>query len=338
MGGYNLLGASFKQAIARRPYFIHRPDKDGEPPEGFKPENHTPEAVVKRMKQDGARCIKVYVEDGFDLNSGWPMISLDLLKRVRRAASEHGLLVMAHANALDMQEIALEADVDVLAHGMWNWLNEHSIDSLPKPIQEIADEIVKTNTAYQPTLNVMRSLRDVNVKDHLLIGGYSKVVPQEILDWYHTEPGQWFAQEMRQGWGTEDLNLITQRQTQVLQQGEGVLAYLYQKEHPILLATDTPPAPTYASQPGISAYMELKAMHGVGVTLPDLLKAATLNNALTFGIEQDYGSVEVGKVANLLLLDENPLESVEAYDSIDMVILHGEPIARESLQANKIQY
>lgn len=331
VGGYTLIGESIEQAIQRRPYFIHQPDQDGPIPDGFDPQQHTPEAVVMRMKDDGATCIKVYIEDGFGLNSDWPSISMDLLKRVRKAANKQGLLMVAHANALDMQDIALTANVDVLAHGMWNWLNETSQKGLPEAIQQMADKIVKTRTAYQPTLNVMRSLRDVNVPGHLSTDGYKTVVPKPILDWYRSEHGQWFAREMRQGWGTTDLSIIYDRQTQILEQGERVLSYLYAQGHPMLLATDTPPAPTYASQPGLSAYVELQAMHNAGVALPELLSAATLNNALTFGIEQDYGTINTGKIANLLLLTENPLVNVDAYDSIHTVIVHGQPIVRTQL-------
>ena len=332
VGGYTLRDATLEESVRRKPYFIHQPDKDGLIPTGFNSEEHTPEAVVRRMKDDGAICIKVYIEDGFNLSSDWPMISVDLLKRVRKSADEHGLLVVAHANALDMQEIALKAEVDVLAHGMWNWLNESSREQLPSAVQRVADDIVTTKTAYQPTLNVMRSLRDVNAPNHLKTKGYAEVVPKPILDWYKSEQGQWFAREMRQGWGTSDLAVIYDRQTQVLEQGERVLSYLYKQGHPMLLATDTPPAPTYASQPGLSAYMELQAMHRVGVKLPDLLKAATINNARVLGIEQDYGTIETGKVANLLLLRENPLVTVSAYDSLDTVILRGKPITRAHLK------
>jgi len=51
-------------------------------------------------------------------------------------------------------------------------------------------------------------------------------------------------------------------------------------------------------------------------------------------MEKDFGSVEKGKIANLLLLDANPLASVEAWSRIDKVILHGEPIDRETLAAH----
>jgi imidazolonepropionase-like amidohydrolase len=45
------------------------------------------------------------------------------------------------------------------------------------------------------------------------------------------------------------------------------------------------------------------------------------------------GSVEVGKRADLLLLKEDPLGNVSAYDSIETIFLNGEPVARDVLRA-----
>lgn len=71
-------------------------------------------------------------------------------------------------------------------------------------------------------------------------------------------------------------------------------------------------------------------MARAGLFLHELLKAATSRNAEVFGL-QDLGTIEPGKTANLLLLRADPLASVEAWNAIESVILHGEVIARESL-------
>ena len=70
-----------------------------------------------------------------------------------------------------------------------------------------------------------------------------------------------------------------------------------------------------------------------GVPLSAISRAGTINNARQFGLDKDYGTVEAGKVANLLLLTENPLETMRAWTSIDRVILRGSVIKRESLAA-----
>ncbi len=332
IGGYTMTDMTVKQAVESKRYFIYRAEIDDtkDLPDDFDPERYTPEAVVERMASDGAKCVKIFIEDGFGINSDWPMLNSQLIKRIRVAADKHGLLLMAHANAVDMQKIAVDESVDVIAHGMWNWLN--SPDDrvhLPQAVRSVADRIIEKKLVYQPTLSVMRNLRDVSVANHLDKPGYIKVVSKQALAWYRSKQGQWFADELVQDWGDGNLDNFHRQQSRVLNNGERVLNYLYQKGHPIVLASDTPPAPTSPAQPGLSSYFEMQHMYRVGVQLPDLLIAATLNNAKAFGIEHDFGSIEQGKVANLLLLAKNPLETVEAYDSIEQVIIRGKAYPRE---------
>jgi imidazolonepropionase-like amidohydrolase len=75
----------------------------------------------------------------------------------------------------------------------------------------------------------------------------------------------------------------------------------------------------------------MKAMANAGLTLKDILAAATINNAKQFNIDKNYGTVEVGKIASVLLLQQNPLNTIEAWNSIETIILHGSPIARADL-------
>jgi imidazolonepropionase-like amidohydrolase len=68
-----------------------------------------------------------------------------------------------------------------------------------------------------------------------------------------------------------------------------------------------------------------------GMSLAQIFKAATINNAREFKMESKIGTIEPGKIANLILMKKSPLESVDAYDTISTVWLHGKAIARESL-------
>ena len=72
-----------------------------------------------------------------------------------------------------------------------------------------------------------------------------------------------------------------------------------------------------------------------GIPLDAIFRAATLNNARQFGLAKDYGTVESGKIANLLLLTANPLETMRAWVQIEKVILHGDVIELETLAAVK---
>jgi imidazolonepropionase-like amidohydrolase len=68
-----------------------------------------------------------------------------------------------------------------------------------------------------------------------------------------------------------------------------------------------------------------------GVPLSSILRAATLENAAAFGLAKDVGTIEAGKRADLLLIRGDPLRSIAAYDSIETVILNGNPIQRGTL-------
>jgi len=71
-----------------------------------------------------------------------------------------------------------------------------------------------------------------------------------------------------------------------------------------------------------------------GASLSLILRAATLGNAKSLGLSHELGSIEVGKRADLLLLKDNPLANISAYDSLETLVLNGEPVARAALRAH----
>ena len=302
-------------------------------PQGADAAQHTPEAIVDRLAATGTRCIKIFIEDGFGSDSGWPMMSTDTLKRVRVATRKHGLILIAHANAIDMQRIAVAAGVDVIAHGLWNW-NEHStLNGVPAAIATHLREIHARNIGYQPTLRVMAGLSDLFREDTLKDPAYAKVIPAPLLQWYGTPAGQWYKETMRRDLGGVPDMQAMHTLLKVGSQGMRAAKYLHDLGHPLLLASDTPAEPTFGNQPGYDTYREMRMMAQSGIPLASIFRAATINNARQFGLEKDYGSIEPGKIANLLLLTANPLETISAWDNIERIILRGTAIKRESLVA-----
>jgi imidazolonepropionase-like amidohydrolase len=311
--------------------------KDHPLPAGDKLEDHTPEAVVARIAASGARCVKVFIEDGFGDATGWPMISPATLKRVRAAATKHGLFLMAHANALGMQRIAIDARVDIIAHGLWNWDALEHEQGMPAEIAAHLRTIHDQKMGYEATLRVLPGLTDMLDPKLLDDPVYKKVVPPALLAWYRTEPARWFMHEVfgpkpdaaaiisgvraaNEHWATEE-------------KGMRALRYLYELGQPMLLGSDTPSGPTFGNQPGYDTFREMRTMAEAGIPLYAIFAAGTINNARQLGLAKDYGTIEPGKIANLLLLDGNPLASVENWSKIDKVILRGEPIDRETLAA-----
>src|SRR6185369_7862032 len=106
------------------------------------------------------------------------------------------------------------------------------------------------------------------------------------------------------------------------------------KNHVLLVfGSDTPGVDGFGNPPGLNGRIELQNWADAGAPLSLILRAATLENAIALGLSQNLGSIEIGKRADLLLLKDNPLENVSAYDSIEMIFLNGEPISRETLRA-----
>jgi imidazolonepropionase-like amidohydrolase len=63
----------------------------------------------------------------------------------------------------------------------------------------------------------------------------------------------------------------------------------------------------------------------------EALQAATLNAARFLGLEKDLGTVKQGKVADLVLLEANPLEDIHNTQKISAVVVNGRLLDRKAL-------
>ena len=287
--------------------------------------------LVQRARAEGYRCIKLFFEDGFGDAKNLPIPSDAVATAVRAETRRLGMPLVIHANALDMQTAALRHQPDVLAHGMWHWGASNGAPDLPEPVRQHLDAVLAGGVAYQPTFGVVDGLGDLFNPRFLEDPALKKVVPPALLAWYRTEEAQSFRKELLADVpGLADPAVARKIFEGVASRGDRAFSYLARKGGHVLLGSDTPSAPTWTDQPGLHTWQEMQHMARAGLSLRDLLKAATIRNAETFGMT-DIGTVEAGKVANLLLLRADPLASVEAWNAIENVILHGEVIPRESL-------
>lgn len=98
----------------------------------------------------------------------------------------------------------------------------------------------------------------------------------------------------------------------------------------IAAGTDTPNPFCF---PGFSIHDELVLLVEAGLSPMEALQAGTRNAAVMTGRGADLGTVEKGKVANLVLLDANPLLDIRNTRKIDSVVLHGRVLSRVELDA-----
>jgi imidazolonepropionase-like amidohydrolase len=98
---------------------------------------------------------------------------------------------------------------------------------------------------------------------------------------------------------------------------------------PFLAGTDTPPG--VAVFPGFSLHQELERFVAAGFTPLEALQTATLNPAKFLGMEDRLGSIEKGKLADVVLLDANPLEDIRNTQKIAGVVVNGRYLSRADL-------
>lgn len=98
----------------------------------------------------------------------------------------------------------------------------------------------------------------------------------------------------------------------------------------VLLMSGTD-VPVPLTVPGFSLHDELETMFDVGLSPYDVLKTSTYNPALYLGKLDTFGTVEVGKRADLVLLESNPLEDIDNTRDIAGVMVRGRYFDRADL-------
>jgi imidazolonepropionase-like amidohydrolase len=330
-GGAPLLNGYSFEGVDREPYFLLNPEQAAELPPTVEPAEHTPAVVVARMAKDGAICVKTYAERGFGPGSSLPMPTPGLIQGVVTAAHARGMPVFMHANSMEAHTFALEVGVDVIAHGMWNGYRLQD-GALPPDAATVVDQIMVRGLGYQPTARVLPGIAAVFDRDLLSTSSLAEVVPGALIAWYATDEGGFFRDELSADLGPRASVAMNDAPIEALRL---VIARLAASDAPLLFGTDTPGSPTFANPPGLNGRWEMTAWIDAGVGEDQLLRAMTFENARVMRLDGEIGTVEPGKIANLLLLGENPLASVEAYDSIETVFLRGRPIDRATLTARR---
>ena len=322
--GYPMFYAPPEERFNLFPNFIYDPAQAATIPPQYKPEDHTPAVDVARVKSAGGICVKTFFERGFGGVRNLPVITPDMLFEIRRAATANGLVLMIHANSFEAQRFAVDGNVDVIAHGLWNWGDLATGSELPTQIKQLLDQIVRKRIGYQPTIQVLYGLEAPFDSAYLKNPALTKVIPKDLIEWFESPEGPSKP---------PDAGMVQTFEQGPMQRVRQVVAYLASKDANFLFGTDTPSAPTYGNLPGLNGFLEMKQLQHAGMSLQQIFRAATINNARQFNLDSQIGTIKPGKAANLVLMTKNPLETIDAYDSITTVFLHGKPISRKDLAA-----
>jgi imidazolonepropionase-like amidohydrolase len=88
---------------------------------------------------------------------------------------------------------------------------------------------------------------------------------------------------------------------------------------------------SHGEDPGVGAHWEVWALQMGGLSNFEALQTATITAAEALGMQKDLGSIEVGKIADLIVLDKNPLEDIHNTTSLKYVMKAGVLYESETL-------
>ena len=341
MDGYPMNYRPKPMRYQAMPYMLIEPGATAPP--DVAPEMHTPAAVVARMKADGAICVKTFYERGFGRARNLPVPKTETISELVQAAHAVGLPVLMHANSAEAQAFGLKTGVDILAHGLWHWDDASAGSELTPAVKAILDDVQAKNVGWQPTIQVLYGERDLFNTAFLSDPLLARVLPSSLIDWYRSPEGQWFHDVLTEPapGRVRDPQVVQAELNEVftrsIDRDTHATAYLASHGARLLFGTDTPSAPTYANPPGLNGWLEMHRLVAAGETPAQIFRSATLSNAQALKLDRDVGTVQVGKRANLLLLRQDPTQTIEAYAGMVKVFLGGRVLDPTDLVADRRQ-
>ncbi len=242
-------------------------------------------------------------EHGWGTRPLIPLLDVDVMAKAARYINDHGIRTTAHISHEYRARQAMSAGINTLAH-----------PTIQGPVSPAFVQLMaSTRTPQASTLTIGE--------------GYSRLVEHaEFLDQplYRDvyEPaeiarlkGPVRDEYARRAWTTwmKVMTPVAQANHRQVDSAGGVIS----------LGSDQSSGP--------ASHRELELLANGGVPALNAIRIGTLHGAIFMGKERDLGSIEEGKLADLVLLDADPLLDVRNAQRINLVIKGGVPVDRKAL-------
>ncbi|MNS15756.1 dihydroorotase [compost metagenome] len=269
-------------------------------------------------------------------------IKPELYLEAIKAARDRGFKISGHVPySLTMEEV-VDAGLSSVEHLSYVWKagtkNEKEISvkiakgelkgrAISKEILKNFDEasalaiykkMAEKGTAVTPTLNISYTVAYLDKNDHKS-DDYLKYIGKGLQRTY-----DWRAKRAAQ----DNAEAIEFRH-EVFEKTASILPLLQKAGVKILAGTDAGFLNSY-DYPGLGLHQELELLVKYGLTPLEALQASVVNSP-AFLNKDNYGAIAKGKIADVLLLDENPLENISNTQRIYAVITKGKLFNRKKL-------
>jgi hypothetical protein len=242
--------------------------------------------------------------------------------RARQRSIEHmgsgwaGLLLFASADRRLIDSVSKWANVtagtsELMKHFTRTWQRRLADSFSPARARSLCSSLASGRVALTPTTYFSAYLTLMPLNRALLRDPRLNYLPQSVRDMtQYVVPAERFTRSAR-----------TSADVAVYEARARLIKICREQGVQILAGTDTGP---YGPMiPGFSLHDELDRMVADGLKPIDALRAATISPARFFNAADTLGSVTVGKRADLVLLDANPLTNINNIRRIDAVIVNG---------------
>lgn len=265
--------------------------------------------MVRELKARGVNGIKAVLEAGYG-GYVFERMEVPILKAVVEEAKAQGLRVVVHTG--DKRDVAdaIAVGADGVEHGSMR-------DSLP---DDMLVAMKARGMSYDPTLSVMEGIVEMSrgktdlldrslvqqVGPASLLAATKRVIAKRAMP----GAGDWTKAEDPMRFARENLRRVYEAGVTVITGSDA--------GNPLVLH-------------GPTVHRELQLWVAAGVPAQAALRGATRNAATVLGAADRIGSIKKGFEATLVLLNGNPLQTIDATEAISLVMLKGERIDRTEL-------
>lgn len=269
--------------------------------------------VVRQVAQYPILGIKLTIEDG-PSPPFVDRIPQEFIDKTVSEAAKYGLEVFAHVSDNEEFLMAVKGGAQNIVHFVGielEWENEEHIAAI--------NTLLDRNGSIATTLMVDKSFLYPLNADWLEADALNEAYPAEslkkLLSPEVLERANRMAELTKQEYGLEDLSLSAIFLPKVTD-----IHKLLEMKMNVALGTDAGNAFNFH---GYSLHEEMQLLEMGGIAPSDILKMGTIHAAKMMHAQDSLGSIEPGKLGDMILLDKNPLESIANTLSIDLVIKNG---------------
>lgn len=270
--------------------------------------------------EQAAEKVRAQKKEGWDLLKVHPGLTREEYDAMARTAREAGIRFGGHVpeavGLLHAIEMGQETFDHIDGYGEYLEADKPSLDA--KKLSDVVRRSKKAGVWIVPTSALWEVLMNVTPLEKLRAYPELKYVSANAVE-------QW-SNAYRQ---REDPESLEARKN-IARNRAHILRALHDGGVPILMGTD---APQQFSVPGFSLHRELLLMRESGLSPFAILHSGSVNVGRYFANEDDFGTIEPGKRADLVLLNANPLVDIGNVSKIEGVMVRGRWLDREALDA-----